>query len=721
MLSQASKLLSSVPSSLNAETYFTALVPQLLKLLDDENIDTKRAAAYVISHGILSRRKYGSPGTIGWMLLAQSIVESFSPEVTQGQAKSAPEADSPYDDLSSIIVPVKILQLQLERLASLLLLHPNPGLTKRLISPCLRPLWSLLCYSKATKDFEITQKIRDILSVYFKTSVGIDQLINLSDDLLWEGDISWMYFTGPGGGFGIRKRQESPKNHDLGTIMQDIDYRVDEFLLLLRSGIANDDEICVIFTHTSKRWLLGGKIADRNPRNAIGGGNGNEPLFPLMYARLTQKILENYKDKVARNPRGIIELVNQLLIEFISDYVEVGDQKRSALEPSLAGLKEIVNSNSLHTSNNNGSVSTQEDSIEVVSVCLSLASAIVSSPEFSPNRDVYSLLEVFRSNLAHLVLPKSHLPTSLSMTATNLIALLDLNTTSALGPENKARPAEPYTEDRKSHDLALTFISDLLPPVRAQGISLLTALISKSTPILDIPSTSILLQSLLQDDDDYIYLSAVKALGLLASRHSKTVVRMLLEQYIDVDETLHLNVRIRIGEALLKTVESLGTALVGEVATLVGEAMITVAGCRNQKPKNKELRERELQKEATLQQEAEEAWGEPIPTFAPFPSPSSQRDSEILAAWASPTLPDDPRIRASALSILGTCIETHLAGLGSSLTSTRIAVLLFTAGLAGIVTMQIGGRLSDSLGARPVALAGLPLLIAAAVGLVGAV
>src|ERR687889_125531 len=46
--------------------------------------------------------------------------------------------------------------------------------------------------------------------------------------------------------------------------------------------------------------------------------------------------------------------------------------------------------------------------------------------------------------------------------------------------------------------------------------------------------------------------------------------------------------------------------------------------------------------------------------------------------------------------------------------ASRIAVLLFTAGLAGIVAMQIGGRLSDAIGARQVALAGLPLLIAAA-------
>jgi MFS family permease len=46
--------------------------------------------------------------------------------------------------------------------------------------------------------------------------------------------------------------------------------------------------------------------------------------------------------------------------------------------------------------------------------------------------------------------------------------------------------------------------------------------------------------------------------------------------------------------------------------------------------------------------------------------------------------------------------------------ATHIAILLFTAGLAGIVAMQIAGRLCDAIGARQVALAGLPLLIAAA-------
>nr|WP_183341696.1 MFS transporter [Microlunatus antarcticus] len=67
-----------------------------------------------------------------------------------------------------------------------------------------------------------------------------------------------------------------------------------------------------------------------------------------------------------------------------------------------------------------------------------------------------------------------------------------------------------------------------------------------------------------------------------------------------------------------------------------------------------------------------------------------------------------------------------IGGWGGSLPSLRdklaisdgqVAVLLFTAGIAGITSMQIGGRLSDVVGARRIALVALPVLVAAIVTL----
>ena len=65
-----------------------------------------------------------------------------------------------------------------------------------------------------------------------------------------------------------------------------------------------------------------------------------------------------------------------------------------------------------------------------------------------------------------------------------------------------------------------------------------------------------------------------------------------------------------------------------------------------------------------------------------------------------------------------------IGGNGGALPSLReklqiddghIALMLFCGGLAGILSMQVGGRLADAVGARAVALCGLPVLIASAV------
>ena len=80
------------------------------------------------------------------------------------------------------------------------------------------------------------------------------------------------------------------------------------------------------------------------------------------------------------------------------------------------------------------------------------------------------------------------------------------------------------------------------------------------------------------------------------------------------------------------------------------------------------------------------------------------------------------RRSAVAVTTLFTVNGMLLGGFAGSLPSLRdklglaesqIALMLFVGGLAGIVAMQVGGRLADAIGARTVALAALPILIVA--------
>ena len=96
-----------------------------------------------------------------------------------------------------------------------------------------------------------------------------------------------------------------------------------------------------------------------------------------------------------------------------------------------------------------------------------------------------------------------------------------------------------------------------------------------------------------------------------------------------------------------------------------------------------------------------------------------------MAQTLSPTRPTIPLaggIAATAVIVMFAVNGMLLGGYGGSLPSlrerldldpTQIAVMLFCGGVAGIVSMQIGGRLADAVGARRVIFVGLPILIAA--------
>jgi MFS family permease len=78
------------------------------------------------------------------------------------------------------------------------------------------------------------------------------------------------------------------------------------------------------------------------------------------------------------------------------------------------------------------------------------------------------------------------------------------------------------------------------------------------------------------------------------------------------------------------------------------------------------------------------------------------------------------RLAAVAVTLLFVVNGTVIGGFGGSLPSlrdklgldaTQIAIMLFCGGAAAILSMQIGGRVADAIGAREVSLAAVPLLI----------
>ena len=691
-LTQASKLLSSVPSSLSPENYFTRLAPQLLDLLDGSLEDMRRAAAFIIGSGILGRRAHGAPGTIGWKLFAQPIIEKLNPTQDRLDLGAGTHSGPLRSHLYSCIVEEHDLQTALGRLIMLTLSHPNPGLLRRLVGQVTLPLWGLLCYAQKTNRTAWIDGPSKLLHTYLRTVANTGQVVELADELLWDGGSEWTYAPGRQGGIEIRKRPPDPNSaQDPFAIMQDVETRVDEFLKLLRSGINDQEIIADVFMSISGRWLLTDSRAQESGESSDAlKDKGTTPMQVLVYAKLVQGMLERFKDKLARKPDRLLELVDQLLEEFVEN--DKSNERRSRLDTASVTLHELETifghkEDQCEQLAKELDVATdiEDDRAEIVSVALSLLSAILSSPDFVGTPKPNELISRMQTRLTYISRSKPSVPSSLSMAASNIASLLDIHISSP-NPSGATSIPDPLLDDRKTYSVALTYLSDSVVPVRAQGLSLLSGLISSRSPILDISATSVLLLSLLQDEDEYVYLNAIKSLSMLAQHHPKTVVKMLAERYLDREEEMGLDQRLRIGEALLRIVESLGETLVGETAKVVGETMISLAGRRGRRPKIEAEREQVAMNKRNKKEEADKAWGGEVPSLGEATEEDvvSERLAKIVEGWEGKDAEEDVRVRTSALSILGAASQTNVGGLGSALTSTALDLAI------SVLTLELG-------------------------------
>ena len=676
VLNQVSRVLCSVPSIISMDDYFLAISPQLLALLDGDDEDMRRAASFVIGFGILGRRNTGAPGMVGWKLFAEPLINTMKlDKKAEGPAHEIVDLSDSENSLN-LLVPSPELHRGINRLSALILIHPNPGLTKRLLGPLLLCIWGMICLAKEERVVQPwVEQCSNLISTYLKICEGAKGFIRLVDEILWDGGHDWEYVLETTGEPSIRRRHDSSLPPiDADKLISKIELRLKLHEQLLDNGAINDTEIGIIFIHIAEHWL--GKQSSRTERlNPITETDRFEdPISSLIYAKAAQGMLWKYKAVVAKQPNKILFMVKQLLEGFTSGVSHSRERQREGKTSvlSIADLDSIIS----RQSNNNTDASSvmMEDESDIISACLSILSIVLSSTDSTVSIETSSLLNSLQPTLSKLGLPHSSLPYSTRLTALNILALITIHTSRKLTSQTSTSPAfDRHLEDRKTHSLAMAHVGDSLPPVRAQGLSLLDQLIKTSSPILDIPSTCLLLISMLQDEEEFIYLSAIRSLGLLSSRHSKTVIKVLVEQYVDPEEEVVLDQRLKIGEVLLKTVEGLGTALTGDFAKMVSEGVIAVGGRRGKRSKGLIQKQESAAKDLATKREAEIAWGGEVPKFDDDENEDqvSERLAKVLETWEGKD-GEDVRIRTSALSILGVAIETNIAGMGSVMTSTAI-------------------------------------------------
>ncbi|KAI1389230.1 uncharacterized protein F4822DRAFT_405400 [Hypoxylon trugodes] len=654
-LKLATNLLSTPPATVPPEQWFLGIAPQLLTLLDGKDgPDLMRAASYVIGFGILGRKQFGAPGSSGWISFAEPMLAKIDPSLSSQESKNDPLVFSAGPDevidlqKEAVLVEADELYVALRRLSSLLESHPNPGLTKRLLTPLMLPLWTLSTWSSTNKEFDDRYRnpAHTLLQIYLKLSGSPEKFQILLDNLLINGNSDaskprWIYDQVGDSKIQIKQLRGNTNVSDVELNLKLLESKSDSLVNLLQS-VGTDSDISTLFLSLF-RSSFGSKKRTDEIQFISKEDPLKDPTIQIIEAKVLQKMMEMLSDKLVSNWKQLLEFVSQVL-------------------------------NESHTS----SISTHDDA---TAVALSLLNIVVTAPGFQKSKAPTDIITSIETSLERI--SKSQ-DMDISQTARNLSLLLKYRDGIDDPSERTTAPTDRQVEDRKTYNLAISYItqSDSPPPVRTEGLNLLSGLIRSSSPILDIQSILVLLSSLLNEDDDYINLTVLKLFTQLANKHPRSTTKEILEHYIDANELETTDVRLRFGEALLQVIQRLGETFSGETSKQVGEALLTIAGRRAYRPKTKTKQEREDRLKQMKNKAAQDAWHGEVPDFSELDEQTEEEKSRneiiahIVSGWESKRGAEDVRMRASALSILSVGIEINVAGLGTSLIETSVDLCL---------------------------------------------
>ena len=603
----------------------------------------------------------------GWKAIVDPIIGCIDPTLVSNDPQLENLAMLPEEAIITlgspkIVVPSHEVFKSLRALSTLVTAHPHPSLTRRLLGPIMLPLWSLSCWHQRTKDVEdrYINPARTLLTTFLRLSsssnqssdkyplaVSSNNLSRIVQNLTFRGrselgKIQWTYAIARDGGIQIQESQSNDTKASNIKNFAAIDGAVDAFISLIDSIPDFEGEISTLFMDLCIKWL---SMEDTSTATSIitrlePREDKVDMEKKLIESKIMQKMLTEVPGKLVSDSRQVLTLVNKVLYKF-----EATDDGGNGNE-------------------------------EGVAVALSLLNVVLTSPNFQAVSDNGPLLEAIAASL-NVVTKKSHL--EISSTANNLLVLLRFrNTIDEADAAPSGMVTDQQIEDRKSYSLALSYLTatDSPPPVRAQGLELLSNLIKASSSILDIPALLVLFSSLLQDSEEYIYLRTIQSFIQLSRRHPKAIMKDLIDRYVDPNEESDLDQRLRLGEALLQVIQNSSQAFDGEVARSVCEGLLSLAGRRGHRPKTEQEQAKRSKLKREKDREAEDAWGGLVPQLDEVLDVDPQEENEILshiiAGWESKRGSEDVRIRASALSILGSAIEANTAGTGSTVISAVV-------------------------------------------------
>ncbi|KAI9696337.1 MAG: hypothetical protein M1820_008179 [Bogoriella megaspora] len=689
-LQQASRLLSSVPPSLDSGIYFQSIAPQLVELLDEKAGEAmSTAAAYTIGTGILGKRSTGAPGTEGWGLFAAPIIQAINP-ISNAVHKQSHVQENGHTTLGPTLTSGLELELALNRLSKLILLHPNPGVSKRLLQTLIVPLWDIASSGSnptgSSSALHQANKAWEILITYMKLYTSEGQAVALSNRLLSSESTSWKLAADFNGRLEIRKLVPNTRSsNDMLQQMSAVNRKVKLFVKLLSVSTLSSEITCAVFFNASKEWLTS-RRRTFDVASAIDSSimEEDKALRMMINANLVTEMLDTFQNDLASQPAQLLGIVDRLL----AGLAESLKKARSVPSPPILSRRDLTqisaSEEQLNEDSSEASGRLSEDSTIEVALATSLLQTVLQS--LNGSKDEYvQLLESIKGSVEVIQRNDQKLPPSLQRSMSGVDNLLLSIIDSTRMPQNRSLQNQvdqsPHDalkdgKDRQLYANAIEAISSPMPPIRAEGLSSLDSLIRRSSLAVDIPSVAVLLTSILEEDnskrstilpsprnhdpndteeiDDFVMLGTLRSLTQLAIHEPEIVIPLLLEVYLDPSSKHGLDARLRVAEALeglvVDTDSSQATShsrLMPQRTKFVGrivEAAVTIASRRGRAQPQESVPGGDHQTQETS------------PTEVGGEEHTSAEDDilhRVLETWKlTPHNEEDLRLRSSALGLL---------------------------------------------------------------------
>ena len=531
----------------------------------------------------------------------------------------------------------------LTRLKILILSNPSPGLCRRVLKPVVFQLWTLASWTTPSdlSTREHCNPARQLLQTYLTLFGKEEDVTPLVDRLLCNGpddesDLAWRYREVDGGGLEI---VQSTTEYQPEIDLAEVESKADTLVKMITTVCSNND-ISSLFLSMLRVWISAmQRQTGIQIKPEIEDQEKQSPIKDLVRVSVLQKLMELSPEKLVSQFDRLVDIICQVLA--------------ADSDTPLGG--------------------------ELLAVVLSLLNLVVTSTSFDKNDLRPTDLTLIEQSLGRI---QDSGEDEVAATARNLSMLLKYRDEVEQTPEElTSAPSLRQVEDRRTYNLAMEYITgagENPPPVVSEGLNMLSTLILAQSPILDVNAVTVLMSTLLKENEDYINLRVIKIFTQLAAKHPKSTIKELLDNYLDPQEKYSTDIRLRFGEALLQVIERLGETFAGDTATQAGETLLSIAGRRGYRPKTmaKQAREERLNKLKDKTIEGNSIEAAPDTPMDEELAAEERANNDIIAqivqGWESKRGSEDIRMRASALSILGTALELNITGLGPSIASNAV-------------------------------------------------